>query len=122
MKLNIKKVYDEARRLVEESPDNIYKAPDGEYADCSYIKGKCSNGSVGCLFGQAIKNVHPNFDLEPHEGEGIRLVLDESFVFGGIPHFCSYVQSAQDGGSTWKNAWNDSIDNDFFNLNVEEVE
>ena len=68
-----KKIYTEALRLVRESPDNIYKA---DFANCSYINGKCSNGATGCLFGQSISNVYPKQDLEPLEGESIGGILE----------------------------------------------
>ena len=42
------------KELVKESPDNTYDSSGGQ---CYYAKGHCKNGSVGCLFGQALRKI-----------------------------------------------------------------
>lgn len=43
-----------ARRLAEQSPSNEYSYPVPETLKCSYRAGECSDGSIGCIIGQAI--------------------------------------------------------------------
>jgi hypothetical protein len=119
--LDEKKIHDEAKRLVTESPNNVY-SPEENGDECSYVNGECSNGSTGCLFGQTISNVYPEFNLEEVDGQSIRTVIDNSFLFGTLAHFFSFVQRKQDKEVKWKDSWNDSIDNEYFGLEVEEIQ
>ena len=57
----IDSLYDAVNKLIEENPDNLYN---GTIEDsCSYVAGKCSNGSIGCLIGQALDRIGEDLPL-----------------------------------------------------------
>lgn len=116
--LNPDTIYKEVKRLVTESPDNHYNKPNPDDKTCSYFKGLCDNGSVGCLFGQAIINTYPNYYLKDIEGQGVIIAFEN--VLSGLSKFFNSVQSKQDGGWSWKEAWNNAV-KEPFDVNVEKV-
>lgn len=95
----IEQLVKEVRRLAAESPDNVYQDFIGRYEI-----GKCSNGTIGCIFGQAGRNL--NIDW-------IKDNLNDSMRIGGliekqnlgvdrkIIDWCNEVQCSQDEYSAW---------------------
>lgn len=54
----VEKIVAKVREIAAARPDTVYGTyPDG--TGCLYTLGICSDGSCGCLFGQAIKEVDP---------------------------------------------------------------
>lgn len=97
----IENIIAEVRRLAEEFPDNVYVSDNGPY--CYYDDGRCTNGSIGCIFGQAIRNLGLDWDLSDNVG------ILKVFIRNGIPMYrghlwCRVLQVCQDNGSTWKQA------------------
>lgn len=105
----------EVRKIVKERPD-VYYNPDGM---CKYSEGVCSDGSIGCIFGQAFTNLGINakkFDQYPvPEGmlnygknyiPGIDHILRHEFNCEDILEleWCGTVQNGQDGNLSWKEA------------------
>lgn len=88
------------RRIVKARPDTKY-----EEMVCHYVKGQCSDGSFGCLLGQAFKElkVKRNFGRQQM---GIVIVLEKLGVKTKMAQarWLSTVQRNQDRGSTWENA------------------
>lgn len=108
----------EVRKVVKERPD-VYYNPDGI---CKYSSGACSDGSIGCIFGQVFTNLGidaKKFDEYPTpEGisptiyggktyvPGIDCILRHEFNCEEILEleWCGTVQNGQDGGLSWKEA------------------
>lgn len=86
------------RDLASESPDNIYNRPEG-MSVCLYNKGICTNGSVGCIFGQAFRKL----GIEVDEDGWIVIVLITVFGYQSSSQnkWCSFVQCNQDRQKTW---------------------
>ena len=95
----------EVTALANEFPDNRYnkpteEPPEGEVATCRYDKGICTNGSVGCIFGQALRKlgyytdkVMPILNLLRDE---LKLSISEEENV-----WCWRMQKTQDNGNTW---------------------
>jgi hypothetical protein len=103
--MKLRDLIDEVKRLAANSPDNRYYRSPGS-KNCEYDAGECADGSVGCIFGQALENLgHP-----PHGygGEGIPQVL--GFDYGALKAncralvWCQTVQRLQDSGYAWYEA------------------
>lgn len=94
------------RELAAASPDNYYAQPDDTLA-CCYTRGKCEDGSCGCIFGQALaKLVSPDVDLQKYDlgtGESISHVLKDLEVGMTIREeiWMMKMQSKQDDGYKW---------------------
>lgn len=93
------------RGMATERPDNVYLpgANRGEPDfSCSYDDGECSDGTVGCIFGQALDQM--GFDLSD-VSEGVR--VSEAMRQLGITFkschelWCDRVQENQDKGTNW---------------------
>lgn len=103
-----KLIEQEVRRLAKEAPNNIYTM-DNASQSCSYTKGICSDGSIGCIFGQAIKAIglaNTPALLYGKDTTSIRELLQEII---GRPSFyfvmwCEKVQNAQDSLHPWARA------------------
>lgn len=78
------------RKIAKERPDVKYGMP--ESGTCSYDEGVCSDGSVGCIFGQAAKLLG-----EPLYGS--REITDYY-----DDDWCLLVQTYQDKGRSWGEA------------------
>lgn len=103
--LQLSDVIVEVRRLAANSPDNIYTAP--EKRACSNISGTCSDGSVGCIIGQAMKNCGLDEDILNEDSEaGIESFVDRNILSGFRIEaiWCAKVQNRQDFQSTWGDA------------------
>ena len=100
-KLDIDKLIAAIRELAAESPDNIYDR--GQSHACSYVVGECSNGTQGCIVGQALRRLGLETpDLPTHVDIYLSLIFDCG-VAGGDTRllWVSVVQSEQDSGNTW---------------------
>lgn len=91
----IKKV----RELAGQYPEAVYQRYDGQ---CLYNYGDVLNGpqTKGCLFGQAIKMLLPNTELN-HQCSicGLLSLLDVDFRHYGT--WLTRCQTGQDNGATW---------------------
>ncbi len=103
-------VIDEVRKLAKESPGNIYKGLPSAFMSsgfaCYYSTGENENGSVGCIFGQALKNLGL---VITDNNDQVRIT--NLLVILGISHlnefeldWCRTVQSRQDSGTEWGHA------------------
>lgn len=107
----LSKLVARVRALAAAAPENVYQKYNGR--SCSYTHGECSNGTLGCILGQAMAAE----GIDTHSiGEG---AFDE--VVSSLPKLFGYdtaeqamgsaqyewlkaVQEAQDGGATWAEA------------------
>ena len=55
MKITFTELKQTIEKLAEESPDCVYEQPVNSI--CSYRRGICSNGSSGCIIGQACRSL-----------------------------------------------------------------
>ena len=98
------------RDFVQKRPDTKYSK--GNYRFCSYNKGKCTDGTQGCLFGQYVKSINPKQYQKymDESGGGIGHLISEG-MFGldtqqptNFVEWCDAVQQSQDRGNTWGEA------------------
>lgn len=95
------------RKLAQDAPANRYTRAVNDRV-CSYDRGSCTNGSIGCLIGQALHVL--DYRTDGVTG-GIRSVVR---VLLGVPyeestsrstvsavHWLDVVQMNQDRGDTW---------------------
>ncbi len=105
------------RELAENSPDCVYNG----VTSCSYTQGECSNGTVGCIMGQAVLAVDPSqlymvkmYDTNSFHNLSLNLLFDRPITEEEVK-WCSNVQGIQDDGECWKKAvdeadgWNGEI-------------
>ncbi len=89
------------REIAKSRPDTIYY---GTEQGCEYNAGLCSDGSIGCLFGQAMKELGETY-LE--YGGFIDSVLCRRDNLNIAKHgdvkvsWCLKVQNNQDSGTDW---------------------
>ncbi len=100
--IKVSEIIREVKRLAAESPDNVYN-PNG--AGCSYTLGDNTNGSRGCIVGQALKAL--GVDLAALREGIIEVCLNriphESDVDNGILWLAG-VQGCQDSRNPWGEA------------------
>jgi hypothetical protein len=89
------------RNLAKAHPDNIYQ-PSLLGKQCFYDKGWCTDGSVGCIFGQALVGL----DILVTGSREIYVVSNELFSDADrlTRDWCQAVQTAQDASKTWGEA------------------
>lgn len=97
------------RNIAYERPDTTY-GKSIEFKDCPglcmYNKGECSDGTIGCIFGQALAAIGPYYPPTDLQNMGISDVLDHY----GIDYaddqldWCEKVQEGQDKGRAWEAA------------------
>ena len=102
--LTLKALEQEVRRLAEENPDATYQ---GVGDGCWYTTGT-AGGQVGCLIGQAIRNLDKEmydriagYEEEKRRSVEICMMRD---VFVGFPKVSTWlreVQYHQDSGFSW---------------------
>lgn len=63
--MNVQDVFNKVKQLVTDHPNNVYVRPEGQ-GSCLYSSGNCTEYGVGCLIGQAIKELDPEFDLSEY--------------------------------------------------------
>jgi hypothetical protein len=106
--LSIDDIIEKVRELAKKVPDNKYNRDKNDRplsGQCSYETGLCTDGSIGCIFGQAALAL------------GLRLVggiaIDHVFSSRQITtetrlnrkiSWCCAVQRYQDTGNTWAKA------------------
>lgn len=77
--------------------------------DCYYAH---ADGSAGCIVGNFVNKLKPEFELREHEFEGVSTIL----YYAGIKvssdasQFLSDLQNFQDKGETWKSAKEGALD------------
>jgi hypothetical protein len=111
----IDQLADKVRELAIARPETVYRpAPTGQTspaAHCSYLGGTCSDGTLGCLVGQALLAV--GFTVEQLRSVdlfGIEEALDKLHPFELTDHqyqqvrWLESVQNAQDNGYAWREA------------------
>lgn len=97
--MNIDILIKNIREAASQRGENIYSSPSSETSSCYYGKGTCTDGTVGCIFGQ----VWP--ELKAYEEESIFSILDSMNIGTSIQKsWCSEVQSNQDKGLSWREA------------------
>lgn len=114
--MNVQDVFNKVKQLVTDHPSNIYVRPEGD-SSCQYSAGNCTEYGVGCLIGQAIKELDPEFDLAENEQTSARMIItefvkshDERMDVDFITvRFLTHVQNGQDKGLSWADAWNEAI-------------
>lgn len=118
---------DKKFNLQQEIRDYVKKFPNVRYvtssddpgAMCFYTKGKCSNGSKGCLYGQVLSNLGYKDLLKSIDNSyvpndvtsmpSIKQVLTKDLevdleLDGAELNWHETVQAAQDEGNTWADA------------------
>jgi hypothetical protein len=90
------------RELAKKAPDNLYIKPDPKYNTCCYDRGTCTDGSIGCIFGQAFRAL----GLELKGTAIISYILSDNQIpcSGSEKLWCATVQRLQDQGRTWSEA------------------
>ncbi len=88
----------EVRKIAAERPDTRY-----EHKGCFYDQNECSDGSVGCVFGQAFRAI----DWVPYKsGEKFYIagvLLREGYASSDLRlKWCGVFQCQQDRGFTWE--------------------
>jgi hypothetical protein len=103
-KITIDQVIAETKKLAAQWPTNIYKKPEAEKpftSMCSYDKGICEpSGGVGCIFGQAFRNL----GMELKGSDAIDSILTHNLDIEAshpLMNWCQTVQGHQDNGVTW---------------------
>jgi hypothetical protein len=98
-----RKLAREVRKVANESKTTKYLPLEGPGGLCHYDKGACTNGSRGCIVGQAWRRVW--------KGEATLATVIASALFdldddGGwqILRWLDVVQEQQDQGATWGDA------------------
>lgn len=108
--LTIEALEREVRRLAEANPDAEYRAyvPEGEdFASCWYTTGT-AGGQVGCLIGQAIRNLDKEmydriagYEEEKRRSVEICMMRDVFVGFPEVSNWLREVQYHQDSGLSW---------------------
>lgn len=95
---NLDRLISEVRRIAAERPDVT-----SDTKECMYEAGICSDGSVGCLFGQGFVAMGWK-PYRPGVSEGLSMVLDEEYGDDHRLEWCCDVQDRQDDGTPWAKA------------------
>ncbi len=93
--------------LVQLSPANVYECLPGPGAEgtASYTKGKCTNGSLGCLIGQGLHAIGYTIPADADEMMSLGELIEAAEPGAGDDEQWFYdLQGAQDKGMTWENA------------------
>jgi hypothetical protein len=95
-------VVKEVKKLAAEKPMNKYHKPPGVAMICSYHRGRCTDGSVGCIFGQVLVRLgHP---IGGDGGIAHMLSMMGLDLFDEASDWCQDVQKYQDSGMEWGDA------------------
>ena len=111
--MNKIQIEEAVRKRVAESPDNVYTQANN-CCECSYTVGNCTDGTVGCLFGQILpKEIIDQVESVSEDEEGVYVDTEcitdvlESCMDIKDPDFvgwCSRIQAKQDTGLKWNDA------------------
>lgn len=115
MNFTLDDVISAVREKAESNPRTTY-CGDGD--KCDYTRGRCSNGAVGCLFGQVLAELGvPVANLKRHDDAGgldIGNVLEKMGIVMDAceAEWCIHVQQHQDMGEPWAECieWADSFE------------
>lgn len=93
-------------RFATERPDNVYINVSGNNDSCSYLHGTCTDGTCGCIFGQALieqgYNVDPEFDASDFNAITQLLTNEGHKLSKHKERWLLAFQRKQDaGGNTW---------------------
>jgi hypothetical protein len=104
MNITATEIIAEVHRLAEANPKNRYLE-----ADCYYTRGACSNGSSGCIVGQALSALgygEKLAHLDDERPQGILRVASLLGITGEQDQldWLETVQDWQDRGDTWCDA------------------
>ena len=110
MKITFTDLKQTIEKLAEESPDCTYK--NSETCFCSYYKGTCSNGSSGCIVGQACRILgFSEEDLVGMDRHGAFMEVAKSVEFkkrfslsSKEIDWVSVIQQEQDCPNSWSKA------------------
>ena len=119
MPVTYRQFYDTITKYGRERADVVYSPKEGD--DCLLLKGTCTDGSVGCIWGQAAKelgmpdDVLKLIDDENKDAEKMLDLLENRELLVRDPGMSAYdrndfqywanvVQSNQDQGDTWGEA------------------
>ncbi len=93
---NLDRLISEVRKIASERPNVT-----SDTKSCMYDSGVCSDGSVGCLFGQGFEAI----GWKPYSPNNSNLsvlgVLDSHYGDNDKLDWCSEVQDCQDNGMSW---------------------
>lgn len=98
-------IVSEIRRLAAKSPGNKYHRT---MAVCLYSKGSCSDGSCGCIIGQALSALGHDTTLldkgdhAPAANEAVKHFIPDCREL--VLDWCCIVQAQQDCGEAWGTA------------------
>ena len=109
--LTIDDVISRVRALAIAAPDNVYlDAGRG----CYYTRGDCENGSVGCIFGQALAPEYKErlAAIDQHSACNIDDAITQLGIGADVSSaaiadridWCNIIQQSQDSGETWRDA------------------
>lgn len=103
-KFKLSELVKTVKAIIQSRPDVIYSTilEDGLGA-CYYSKGKCSDGTLGCVFGQAFQAM--GFKIpSANDSDSINSII-ENFAVGVTQRqqdMCEGIQDWQDKENTWK--------------------
>jgi hypothetical protein len=102
MKITATEIIAEVQRIAEAAPENQYLE-----ADCHYTQGACTNGSSGCIVGQALTALGYGQQLailDDERPQGILRVIARLGITGeqGQLDWLETVQDWQDRGDPWR--------------------
>jgi hypothetical protein len=116
--VNLSTIFWTVTRLAMANPDTKYKKDTlGSGPNCKYAAGECSNGTVGCIIGQALKASGVTLKPEWDTGNGNTAsaiiddlieerIIEEPEQTGRYKIWLDDVQGSQDTGDTWQEALN----------------
>ena len=102
----IEKIISKVRELAFHSPDNVYSVNDEGH--CLYNAGTCSDGSIGCIFGQAFKELGLDWgewgDSNPVNCCSASQVVEhfDGETSDTMLKWCDCIQKEQDVGKSWR--------------------
>ena len=104
--ITIQEIVQQTRDLAAKYPDNVYLHWNRD--DCLYHEGNCTNGTVGCIFGQILVPHFPDKNLDScntivYSIDALLVFLEISTNDNEYPlrNWCLQVQSLQDTGKMW---------------------
>ena len=105
MHLTVSDLISKVRELAAASPDCRYRSTNGSSSGCCNNRGECTNGTVGCIIGQAAAALGYDWGDEPSR-EGVHLFVNRVFRHTPRPqtYWLDLVQGQQDLGKTWGDA------------------
>ena len=95
---NLDRLIAEVRRIASARPNVT-----SDTKSCMYESGICSDGSVGCLFGQGFVALGWK-PYDPRVAMGLSGVLDTDYGDDHRLDWCCDVQDHQDAGVPWAEA------------------